>query len=1469
MAAAKAEVVRKSVGPQGLCRFESGRPHHTGAILGIKQATLKRLFALSGNRCAFPDCTTRLTGEGGSDFVGEVCHIEADSEGGPRYNPAQTEDERQSFKNLVVMCSTHHTVIDKDAAKYTVAMLHGYKDAVERASLLDGLRNSPRSPEFTLEQLVAALSSKLAIDPAPDPTASLATALREAAADIATFRHPSIWPVYATNLDLQLLNEGSAAPAFDLNALAGIVRDFKEVTIIAPPGTGKTTTLIQLTEKLISHNGSAAVFVPLNELMGPSPSLIGAITNRPSFRVTGQQQFEELARNGQLVLVLDGWNELSPEARKVVTKELAGLRRNFPDLGIVISSRNPAIPVPLGGPAVQIQTLSYEKQIEIAHSMKGQEGDKIIDAARRTPGVRELVEIPLYLTSLVASSSDGRLPRTKEEVLHLFVKKHEEDAEKVDALRQIFHDKVLRAIARACSERHVTIIEEEDALKIIGNVLAKLVAEHVTFKPDEPLTVLNGLVGHHTLVRTGGDAKLVMFQHQQFQEYYASFAVEEAMVAASSGDEVAKRQLRETILNERFWEEPILFACERCSRDGRVDATAYAINLALGIDPMLSAEMIYRSDAKVWDAIKEQIVEFAQAWHVPDRVDRAVRFMMISGREEFSDAIWALFLNPDDQVHFRALRAAPRLRPSALGKNVAARLSSSNEKLRATILGELAVHGDIQGMELAQSLAKNDASDRVRKSVIESLLFRRAESLAVELLNCSGPEVWRHLAKKGYADDVRDADAKARLTAELKSIQEGEPNPTNQLWSLIRSNADGAEIERLLASDRLTNADLELNRALSRAMPKYARNVANAFVARIISGLELPFRADEYIRSHEITDEGPLVEIATNATSPLSAGLYASSLVGPRTVTRLLHDVVISDEAAKNANGPGRQKMFDTFMMWKDRATNVRQAPLIEAMAEDFFDADPTSIGVLTSVFGSQGRDGVREQPFQVPSNLMSRAVTLFKGWGTRLIEDKSSSRGAMANLAIAIGRTAAPELVGTLRDLLSEDLRRRREGHDPAMVWTNWYQKSLVSIGSDDAVEVFTNYLKDPDFGREAAVGLVQIFERREGRHKPHTLFTPSWPDLSKASETRTQRQEGRKFQSECVRPILKAIAELLATQDPDNYKRAIELATVVLGASRAEGDELIQSVADSPVSIRLKGNLYAAMTMDGFVLSSSVVLAAIEAWHDEASTKTWMMRERLWEIERLIELLPFTDDPESVVAQVDRIYSRSKYPERMERTFNALSHAPGAETPKIMQTLLKRCPAIVSEHEWVRGFLRTGTPLAIGILFDELEHGALAKAIGSEGFWISEQLAGSVNSHPEIADTLKARYKGDGAPIDRLLESALSKTGDTEIVLSIIENHAERGQPLDSFVAESVRNIAVAHEPSESWPGAHELLPVPLTEFRRRLFRMLLKGGRVAGLARRCLELIDEQRDEHGSPDSEPRHPDITSDQQWPIVN
>jgi hypothetical protein len=86
-------------------------------------STVKRLAILSGNRCAFPKCATPLVDRDAGVVIGEVCHIKSLSPDGPRYDPTQTDGERNAFENLTVMCANHHTVIDADAESYTVERL--------------------------------------------------------------------------------------------------------------------------------------------------------------------------------------------------------------------------------------------------------------------------------------------------------------------------------------------------------------------------------------------------------------------------------------------------------------------------------------------------------------------------------------------------------------------------------------------------------------------------------------------------------------------------------------------------------------------------------------------------------------------------------------------------------------------------------------------------------------------------------------------------------------------------------------------------------------------------------------------------------------------------------------------------------------------------------------------------------------------------------------------------------------------------------------------------------------------------------------------------------------------------------------------------------------------------------------------------------------------------------------------------
>lgn len=89
----------------------------------MKTSTLKRLFAVSGNTCAFPGCTNRLVV--GGDIVGEVCHIRARSSGGPRYESSYPDVD--AFENVIAMCPEHHTIVDKNPLVYPTEMLEDLK----------------------------------------------------------------------------------------------------------------------------------------------------------------------------------------------------------------------------------------------------------------------------------------------------------------------------------------------------------------------------------------------------------------------------------------------------------------------------------------------------------------------------------------------------------------------------------------------------------------------------------------------------------------------------------------------------------------------------------------------------------------------------------------------------------------------------------------------------------------------------------------------------------------------------------------------------------------------------------------------------------------------------------------------------------------------------------------------------------------------------------------------------------------------------------------------------------------------------------------------------------------------------------------------------------------------------------------------------------------------------------------------
>jgi hypothetical protein len=97
--------------------------------LAPHRLVLRDLGIRSKNKCAFPGCDHPILNQK-NEYIAELCHIEAAEPGGERYNPAQSDEDRRSYSNLLFLCHAHH-VETNDVEAYPVSRMQALKAAHE------------------------------------------------------------------------------------------------------------------------------------------------------------------------------------------------------------------------------------------------------------------------------------------------------------------------------------------------------------------------------------------------------------------------------------------------------------------------------------------------------------------------------------------------------------------------------------------------------------------------------------------------------------------------------------------------------------------------------------------------------------------------------------------------------------------------------------------------------------------------------------------------------------------------------------------------------------------------------------------------------------------------------------------------------------------------------------------------------------------------------------------------------------------------------------------------------------------------------------------------------------------------------------------------------------------------------------------------------------------------------------------
>jgi hypothetical protein len=215
--------------------------------------------------CSRPGCvapTVSANADGtGVITLGRAAHITAAASGGPRYDIRLTPTERKSADNGIWLCGGCANLIDADETAYPEQLIRDWKRTAQKRARL----------ELVLSHTQPGYGSPFGAEEIADALTLLTEAAR---ARLETLRRISTWPRHPIPLDLRL-DDDKVTHSLQASSLAAVLQAFDDAALVAAPGTGKTTTMLQIAAAITERRSSVATVILLTEWAISGETLLG------------------------------------------------------------------------------------------------------------------------------------------------------------------------------------------------------------------------------------------------------------------------------------------------------------------------------------------------------------------------------------------------------------------------------------------------------------------------------------------------------------------------------------------------------------------------------------------------------------------------------------------------------------------------------------------------------------------------------------------------------------------------------------------------------------------------------------------------------------------------------------------------------------------------------------------------------------------------------------------------------------------------------------------------------------------------------------------------------------------------------------------------------------------------------------------------------------------------------------------
>jgi len=1370
----------------------------------------------------------------------------------------------------------------------------------------------PANSDICRDQLGIAPSMAPELEPALEHS-------REAAKEIADnwdrrFRRAER-PVISLNA-VKLNEQGYPVEGLTTASLNTVLTEGQRVVLEAPAGRGKTTTLVQVAQDVLTAGG-LALLVDLPDWVHSNKKILSYIAERHEFakRDVNATLLSKLRGPQPLVFLLNGWNEVSVAGAEAADAALRDLDLSFPAAIIIVATRlHRLVPQMRGAFRLELQPLGRKQRDEYldltlkesAHGLRVKlDNSRVLDSITSTP---------LFLAEVVDLYRSGKnIPPTKMGVLGAVIDAIEHSPDHHASLRQGplggYATEYLRSLSMEMTGRGETKIVEADARTVVNSRSAKLVADGQISNAPEPGEILNELSKRHVLVRPIVGEVSFRFQHQQFQEFFAAGGLRARLVdLLRREDRTEDRKFLASCVNEPRWGESLRMLAEDIGASGgeksSVEVGAKLVRMALEVDPIFAAELARWCGPAVWSEVRNEMGVLLRAWHdVPDPYHKhcALAAMLATGSDDFKDVVVPLLTDPNNQVRLGAYHSGAEFLPSSLGPRWNEVVRGWTEDARLDLILQLA--HDPWLAEMVEQLALADPSPKIKWNAARQLSWYGFTAKVEKLLGSLDDGDFRTALRSLRSDEIPPALWPRAIEGYEKLYTgAGDPLERLQILRLLQhfeakqvTERIKAELEALDEKQMKPGDDAGTTWALHELRKSDPEWVSDWLARKVLKGSRQFLGSMEMVTRLPDEEREPLLtrfskELLEPNEKQRALSLLATTADG-EVAARVLERACEIRRGLSNAPGQDMPK-WNLFRQLVDLLKAIPPKIFLDGLS-DKLEKEPeaTELNVLTDVLGKSNptTTDVRKS---LPDAVRQKLHAYLKRAAEQAADPKGVSASVRANLALLLAQVGGPSDIPDLRRLIEADSIRFREmmaarmkgdrsGDSVSYVYL--YIGAVTTADPEHADEVLLELLNEQQYEQVAAETLVRRARKREG---PSTLgnnrldFGKVWA-VRDGKETEEFVEERRRRYAEAFQAL---VEKLLKERDAATDKRVADYRLKPIAGALAALDarlsaKLILEVMGFPGrhdGYTRVGSLE-SLIIAGVRLTLAEIMNVLGPTIEETRRDLSNDDQSRWLLQRCLSLLAFAEPPAEGIAKIREILSQIRLRlYQSESLVTALGASRCADAMELLMELAQPDGTGVAAigDPWIKAVAQLGGERSDKVLLFFVDPDAklfTAQFLPDhrDGDLLAQLLADRAEKNSQFKAELFRLANGDLDPIKRTL---LAKTfarfqAEADLVagLCVLRDDGSR-VPYD--LLRSIENAFLERRPYGAEGNVFTIAPRGSNAVRKRLLEMAQADPNRKRSAFALLGQIEVWRLEYGRPTDEPRHPDIESGAPWPLL-